>query len=149
MGTLGYVKAFKYFSSIIIAVAALLEPVVAAFTATAMGVGVLPGVEGWIGNMFVIVGTLAVLYPTTPQYQAEQKKKKQMQERKVETPRTPFPRLETPRLHRRREMEMEEDHADGDYENAEGGTLSAATERRLRNLKKAYGHQPATHYSAR
>jgi len=41
-----------------------MEPVVAAFTAVAMGVGVLPGLEGWIGNVLVILGTLAVLYPT-------------------------------------------------------------------------------------
>ena len=98
MGTLGYVRAFKYFSSVIIAVAALLEPVVAAFSATAIGVGVLPGVEGWIGNFLVIVGTLAVLYPTTPQYQAEQKRKQVLAERKIQTPRTPFPRMRTPRL---------------------------------------------------
>jgi len=64
LGTMGYVRAFKYFSSLIIAVAALMEPVVAAFTAVAMGVGVLPGLEGWIGNVLVILGTLAVLYPT-------------------------------------------------------------------------------------
>ncbi|GFH45763.1 hypothetical protein CTEN210_02237 [Chaetoceros tenuissimus] len=64
LGTMGYVRAFKYFSSVIIAVAALLEPVVASFTAVAMGVGVLPGIEGWLGNILVIVGTIAVLYPT-------------------------------------------------------------------------------------
>ena len=54
MGTLGYVRAFKYFSSVVIAVAALLEPIMAAFTATSMGVGTLPGPEGWIGNVLVI-----------------------------------------------------------------------------------------------
>ena len=64
MGTMGYVRAFAYFSSVIIAVAALAEPVVASFTAVAMGVGVLPGFEGWVGNFLVIAGTLAVLWPT-------------------------------------------------------------------------------------
>lgn len=126
LGTLGYVRAFKYFSSIVIAVAALLEPVVAAFSATAIGVGVLPGVEGWIGNFLVIVGTLAVLYPTTPQYQAEQKRKEQLQQAKVETPRTPFPRMATPRLQRPHAKER------GD----------SGAERRLQNLKDAgYGRK--------
>jgi len=124
MGTLGYVRSFKYFSSVIIAVAALLEPVVAAFSATAIGVGVLPGVEGWIGNFLVILGTLAVLYPTTPQYQAEQKRKQKLEQAKVETPRrTPVPRLRTPRLQSR--------------PNAKGRDGTSATERRLENLKKA------------
>lgn len=58
----------------------------------------LPGVEGWIGNFLVIVGTLAVLYPTTPQYQAEQKKKEVLQKTRPQTPRTPYPRMKTPRL---------------------------------------------------
>lgn len=96
LGTLGYVRAFTYFSSVVIAVAALLEPVVAAFTATAIGVGSLPGVEGWIGNFLVLVGTLAVIYPTTEQYKAEQKKK--LENEKSKTPRTPYPRMKTPRL---------------------------------------------------
>lgn len=64
MGTMGYVRAFAHFSSVIIAVAALAEPVVASFTAVAMNVGVLPGMEGWIGNFLVAAGTLAVLWPT-------------------------------------------------------------------------------------
>ena len=36
MGTMGYVRAFKYFSSVIIAVAALMEPVVASFTVSSV-----------------------------------------------------------------------------------------------------------------
>ena len=134
---MGYVKAFKYFSSIIIAVAALLEPVVAAFTATAMGVGVLPGVEGWIGNIFVIAGTLAVLYPTTPQYLAEQNKKKAIEESKAETPRTPFPRLQSPRLHHRHSNKVDNDDTDDDE--------AAASEKRLENLRKAFGQAPTSH----
>lgn len=73
LGTMGYVRAFKHFSSVIIAVAALLEPVVAAFTAVLMGVGVLPGFEGWVGNALVIFGTLAVLYPTIERSKAAEK----------------------------------------------------------------------------
>jgi len=69
------------------------EPVVAAFTAVAMGVGVLPGVEGWIGNFLVGAGTLAVLYPTTQQGISEKEKVAKV----VPTPRTPYPRLQSPR----------------------------------------------------
>jgi len=69
------------------------EPVVAAFTAVIMGVGVLPGFEGWIGNFLVAAGTVAVLYPTTQQGQNEQAKEAQM----IKTPRTPYPRMQTPR----------------------------------------------------
>jgi hypothetical protein len=91
LGTLGYVCAFKYFTSVIIAMAALLESIVAAFTATAMGVGVLPGVEGWIGNFLVIAGTVAVLYPTTKQGRREVKKEAATPRR---TPRlSPYPRM--------------------------------------------------------
>lgn len=71
-----------------------MEPVVAAFTAVGMGVGVLPGVEGWIGNFLVGAGTLAVLYPTTKQGMKEQKAEAKL----VKTPRTPYPRMRTPRL---------------------------------------------------
>jgi drug/metabolite transporter (DMT)-like permease len=135
-GTLGYVRAFKYFSSVIIAVAALVEPVVGAFTATAWGVGSLPGVEGWIGNFLVIVGTMAVLYPTTPQYQAEQKRKQKLQEAQQATPRTPFPRMRTPRLqrhpNRRDRMPGADGHGKDDQDND-----AAATQRRLQNLKNA------------
>lgn len=77
MGTMGYVRAFAHFSSVIIAVAALAEPVVASFTAVAMGVGVLPGAEGWIGNFLVAAGTLAVLWPTINPEEEEEEQEKQ------------------------------------------------------------------------
>lgn len=64
MGSLGYVRAFKYFDNLVISVAALMEPVVATFIAFGLGVGVLPGAMGWIGNLLVATGTLAVVYPT-------------------------------------------------------------------------------------
>jgi drug/metabolite transporter (DMT)-like permease len=63
-GTMGYVRAFKYFSSVIIAVAALLEPVTATLLAIVLHVGVFPGWLGCIGNVMVIVGTLMVIYPS-------------------------------------------------------------------------------------
>lgn len=64
MGALGYVRAFQYFDNLVISVAALMEPVVATFIAFGLGVGMLPGTMGWIGNVLVATGTLAVVYPT-------------------------------------------------------------------------------------
>lgn len=64
LGAMGYVRAFKYFDNLVISVAALMEPVVATFIAFALHVGVLPGAMGWIGNLLVATGTLAVVYPT-------------------------------------------------------------------------------------
>lgn len=64
MGSLGYVRAFQYFDNLVISVAALMEPVVATFIAFLFGVGMLPGAMGWIGNVLVATGTLAVVYPT-------------------------------------------------------------------------------------
>jgi hypothetical protein len=64
MGALGYVRAFQYFDNLVISVAALMEPVVATFIAFGLGVGMLPGTTGWIGNVLVATGTLAVVYPT-------------------------------------------------------------------------------------
>lgn len=120
LGTMGYVRAFQYFSSVIIAVAALLEPVVAAFTAVALGVGVLPGVEGWIGNVLVIFGTLAVLYPTIePSASAENKERDDDQDVEVNTSTmtmpptpyptpawTPYPRMRSPRLKKMNNMRV-------------------------------------------
>lgn len=82
LGTMGYVRAFKYFSSVIIAVAALMEPVVAAFTALFMGVGVLPGLEGWIGNFLVIFGTISVLIPTIEESNKAKAKMDEKEEKK-------------------------------------------------------------------
>ena len=98
MGTMGYVRAFAYFSSVIIAVAALAEPVVASFTAVIMGVGVLPGIEGWVGNILVIVGTMAVLWPTMypDEYQI-----KSPAARRPKTPKS-LPRLASPAIRARR-----------------------------------------------
>ena len=63
IGAMGYVRAFQYFDNLVISVAALMEPVVAAFIAYEFNVGVLPGVMGWIGNVLVATGTLSVVYP--------------------------------------------------------------------------------------
>lgn len=58
----GYVRCMHFFSTVIIAVATLLEPVVAELTAVLLGVGVLPGILGWLGNALVLFGTLTVVY---------------------------------------------------------------------------------------
>lgn len=54
-----------YFSNLVISVATLMEPVVAELTAVALGVGTFPGLMGWVGNILVIIGTLAVVYRPT------------------------------------------------------------------------------------
>lgn len=64
VGTMGFVRSLRYFDSIIIAVATLLEPMLASIIAFSMGVGELPGLQGWIGNLLVALGTLAVVYPS-------------------------------------------------------------------------------------
>jgi hypothetical protein len=97
MGTMGYVRAFAHFSAVIIAVAALAEPVVASFTAVIMGVGVLPGMEGWIGNTLVILGTLAVLWPTIYPDEYENKTPS-----RYKTPKPSYPRLASPSIQARR-----------------------------------------------
>ena len=64
VGTMGFVRAMEYFENIIIAVATLLEPMIATLIAFALGVGDLPGTFGWIGNLLVAIGTLGVVYPS-------------------------------------------------------------------------------------
>ena len=61
---MGYVRAMQYFDNLIIAVATLLEPVIATLTAVFLGVGLLPGTLGWFGNAMVALGTFAVVYPS-------------------------------------------------------------------------------------
>lgn len=62
--------AMQYFDNLVIAVAGLMQPVLATFTAFFIGVGLLPSIMGWIGNALVAGGTFAVVYkppaqPTT------------------------------------------------------------------------------------
>jgi len=61
-GAMGYVRAMHYFDNLVISVAALLEPVVAEVMAFCIGVGSLPHPMGWIGNILVVLGTIAVVY---------------------------------------------------------------------------------------
>lgn len=60
----GFVRAMQYFDNIVIAVATLLEPLIATVIAVGIGVGEWPGSLGWIGNLLVVLGTLGVVYPS-------------------------------------------------------------------------------------
>lgn len=65
VGSMGYLRSTQYFDNLVISVATLLEPTVASFLAYSMGVGVLPGPLGWMGNVLVVLGTIAVIDPTS------------------------------------------------------------------------------------
>jgi hypothetical protein len=56
--------AMEYFDNVIIAVATLMEPLLASMIAYAFHAGLLPGPLGWFGNALVVLGTLAVVYPS-------------------------------------------------------------------------------------
>jgi drug/metabolite transporter (DMT)-like permease len=64
-GVMGYIRAMHFFDKLVISVAGLMEPVASTLLAYAMGVGLLPGYKGWIGNIFVFLGTFAVIYQPT------------------------------------------------------------------------------------
>jgi len=63
-GTLGYIRAMQFFGPLIISVAGLMEPVTAEILSFGFGVSLLPGWMGWLGNLLVACGTLAVVWPT-------------------------------------------------------------------------------------
>jgi hypothetical protein len=52
----------QYFDNLVISSVGLLEPAIAQFLAVGYGVGVLPGIQGWTGNVLVVCGTFAVIY---------------------------------------------------------------------------------------
>lgn len=64
MGTMGFVRAMRYFDTVVIAVATLMEPLMASLIAVAFHAGLLPGPIGWVGNFLVVAGTLGVVYPS-------------------------------------------------------------------------------------
>ena len=64
LGTIGYTQAMKHLDNLTVSFACLLEPMIATGIAYFCGVGSLPGLEGWIGNILVVAGTVAVIYPT-------------------------------------------------------------------------------------
>lgn len=64
IGTMGFVRSMEYFDNVVIAVATLMEPLLASLIAFVFHAGLLPGPLGWIGNVLVVLGTLAVVYPS-------------------------------------------------------------------------------------
>ena len=80
LGAMGYVCAMQYFDSLVISVAALMEPVMAELIAFGLGVGFLPGWKGWLGNILVTVGTLAVVYKPHSTKNTIDKKKQEEEE---------------------------------------------------------------------
>lgn len=63
-GSCGFINAMKTFSTVVIAVATLAEPLTASLIAYAFRAGLLPGPMGWVGNCLVFIGTLSVVYPS-------------------------------------------------------------------------------------
>ena len=71
MGSVGYIRAMQHFDPLVVSTAGLMEPVIATLMVFALGIGILPGWLGWIGNLLVAIGTLAVIYPTNGQKKKE------------------------------------------------------------------------------
>ena len=63
-GTFGYIQAMRYFDNLTVSFACLLEPMIATVVAFSCGVGLLPGIVGWVGNVLVVAGGLAIIYPS-------------------------------------------------------------------------------------
>ena len=63
-GTFGYIQSMRYFDNLVVSSACLLEPMIATVMAYALGGKYLPGMVGWIGNILVVVGTIAVIHPS-------------------------------------------------------------------------------------
>ncbi|VEU41624.1 unnamed protein product [Pseudo-nitzschia multistriata] len=73
VGTMGYVRAMPHFDAIVICSVQLLEPTIAEFLSYFAGVGVLPGLLGWIGNAAVAGGTLVVVSESQKFHDASKK----------------------------------------------------------------------------
>lgn len=59
-----YMRAMKTFDNTVNAASTLLEPLTASFIAWFFHAGLLLGLQGWLGNFLVVVGTLGVVYPS-------------------------------------------------------------------------------------
>lgn len=62
MGTVGYIAVLKYFDSVVVATVMLMEPVLAAFIGFGAGVDPLPGIQTWIGDVIVTIGSVLVIF---------------------------------------------------------------------------------------
>jgi len=83
-GAMGYIRSMHYFETLIISVATLGEPVAAELTACAFGVGTLPGLLGWVGNLLVAGGTFAVILPSTTSTTSKQQQQRNESEKTKE-----------------------------------------------------------------
>lgn len=61
VGSTGYIAVLKYFDPVVVSVVMLLEPAVAAFQGYAAGVSPLPGLQTWIGDAVVVLGSVIVI----------------------------------------------------------------------------------------
>ncbi|KAF0711822.1 Aste57867_5080 [Aphanomyces stellatus] len=64
MGTMGFVTSMKYFSSLVVSVTMLLEPVVATGICIVLGMAPIPGWLTFAGGVAVMGGTLLVIWST-------------------------------------------------------------------------------------
>jgi drug/metabolite transporter (DMT)-like permease len=71
-GTMGFVRALQHFDTILIAVATLMEPMIASCIAFVFRVGLLPGPLGYLGNALVTAGTLAVVASSAAKQKQQQ-----------------------------------------------------------------------------
>jgi len=62
VGGIGFVEALKYFSPVVISVVMLAEPAIAMLEGVVAGVSPLPEIQTWVGDVFVVLGSvLAIL----------------------------------------------------------------------------------------
>ena len=62
LGTTGYIAVMKYFEPVVPATVMLMEPVVGSLLGVVTGTASLPGLQTWIGNVIVGLGTFIVIY---------------------------------------------------------------------------------------
>ena len=62
IGTTGYVAVMKYFDPVVVSMVMLTEPVIAALLSVVAGVDRLPGMQVWIGDIIVTIGSSMVIY---------------------------------------------------------------------------------------
>ena len=66
-GVMGYAHCLQYLDPLVIAVAALMEPVVAEVLASLAHVSPWPGLTGWTGNVLVTTGTVTLVWYSNQQ----------------------------------------------------------------------------------
>jgi drug/metabolite transporter (DMT)-like permease len=82
MGTIAYVAVLQYFDSVVVSTVMLMEPTVAALTGYLAGVDTLPGLQTWLGDTFVVIGSTMVIYCGA----TKDEKKQQCQNTRMDSP---------------------------------------------------------------